>query len=103
MEVLLEFEGCRRIVKLYETDGAEQITGKIHEEIKKFGDIQINEYLSQVETKSKKTGDGVFRLQKWSEKWDCYVDVDSDCIMDVKDGDRITISKSKVDVQVSFA
>lgn len=34
-------------------------------------------------------------LQKWSEKWECYVDVDVNDITKMKDGDRIAIIKNQ--------
>lgn len=99
---MVEFEGSCRIVELADTDASGKgITQRIHDEIRKFGDTEINRCLSQ--TKSTEH-DKTYRLQKWSEKWECYVDVDANDITKMKDGDRIAIIKTKKsEVKVSLA
>ena len=90
MEVLLEFEGSRRVVHL---NGVEVgVRERLEEEIRKFGDEEINSCLES----GKK-----YNLKKWSDKWKCYIDVDEDSILDLKDGDRIAIGK-KCEVEVSL-
>ena len=88
MEVLLELGESRRIIHLESMPNIELI----HKEIEKFGDPEINSCLSLPPAERGK----VFRLQKWSQKWECYVDVDSsEMSLSLKDGDRITVTKKR--------
>ncbi len=102
MEVLLEYEGSRRVVRIPDTEATEALQ-LIYAEIQKFGDVDINRSLESQSQQQR-----AFSLQKWSEKWKCYVNLDDDAVMyELKDGDRITIKKKNhnthntADVQVS--
>ena len=55
MEILLEYEGFRRVLQLQSTSSSEEMEQKILDEVKKFGDKEID-----ITT--------AYSLQKWSSK-----------------------------------
>ena len=66
---------------------ASGVLPKIEDEIKKFGDQEINLSLSQATTEKN------YSIQKWSDRWNCYLSVDNESLSELQDGDRITIVK----------
>ena len=84
-EVLFEFGGSRKPLSLQR----DSLVGVVERELVSFvGDACLLPFAklpSDVPTTSKKV---LYLLQRWSDKWDAFVDVK--CADEVQDGDRLT-------------
>ena len=85
MEVLLEFGERRRILRLNSTISSKDVKRKMVEEVIKFG-LEFRE-------------DEV-SFQKWSQRWQCFVSVDDDALVNVEDGDRVQVIINQANVSL---
>ena len=94
VEVLIELQGSRRQVSL-KKESPEQLQA----EFRHFDSSIELAVCSDRDSPGRK-----FLLQRWSEKWRCFVDVAE--IAEIKDGDRLTIApvpaKEIIPTKVSF-
>ena len=70
MEILLEFQGSHRPLTVTVSDAV----AKVHDAAKEIADIDVEKYI----------------LQRFSEKWNGFVDVTKP--NEIVDGDRVTLS-----------
>ena len=90
MEVLFEFQGSRRLLK---PQSSEAVVELVLAEVKKFdqyafilcGSISDND--PEQSNAEPRVG---YLLQKWSQKWDAYMDVIT--VDEVDDGDKLTVT-----------
>ena len=82
MDVLFEFEGSRKAVKVTK----ESLLHVIETELKSFGYV-VRVVLSGGE--AEEGWDGCYILQRWSPRWMSYVDVQS--VDEVMEEDRLTV------------
>ena len=84
MEVLVEFKGSRRQLTLSNS------TGNVLEEISNaLGKTVVLAKAESSQPKSTSPTCAEYLLQRWSGKWDTYVDVDN--LSEITDGDRLTV------------
>ena len=93
MEVLLEYETSRRLLK---PSGGVITRCLLEEEFENTGwrgSIDVRDAISTHETdegeSSTCTSNTKYILQRWEHKWNCFIDVSN--IEEVKNGDRITV------------
>ena len=79
MEVLLEYEGSRRQLRVNENTF---LINSVNEELRKIGARRTVELAGL-------DGSGRYLLQRWSSKWRAFVDVTE--LGEVVDGDRLTV------------
>ena len=101
MEVLFEYHGSRRQLNI--GDG-ENLTRLASSELQRMGKRRAQVFTAgddlPVSGGREETTPDVYLLQKWSEQWECYVDV-VHC-NEVHDGERLTvIAKPKPSSKVS--
>ncbi len=88
MEVLVEYGEVRQVVKLSDEDSLETIQREFQ---------KIDENITLCGSKNS------FSLQKWSKKFNCFVNLND--VADFQDGDHLTVVCKKVkqenDVEVS--
>ena len=90
MAVLLEYKGCKREINIANVPSACEAVAR---ELKKLGKdalvaISRGECSSSTST-AREDGRPVYVLQKWSSKWDTYVDVAD--VGEINAGDRLTV------------
>ncbi len=89
MEVLFEYKGSRRQLNVA---GGESLTRVLSRELQRVGKPRAQVFTAKDDLPSSRRGEQVpdiYLLQKWSEQWECYVDV-AHC-NDVSDGDRLAV------------
>ena len=91
MEVLLEYEASRRLLK---PSGGIITRCALEDEFKKTGwsgTIDVRDTISthEMDEAEHSTCNNMYILQRWEGKWDCFIDVSS--IEEVKNGDRLTV------------
>ena len=90
MEVLFEFQGSRRLLK---PQSSEAVVELVLAEVKKFDQYAfiLCESISDNDPEQSNAEPRVGYLpQKWSQKWDAYVDVIT--VDEVDDGDKLTVT-----------
>lgn len=92
MEVLFEYKGSRRQLTVAEREG---VTRVVSSELRRLGRSRAQVFTANDElpTATGRRGQAalpdIYLLQKWSQQWDCYVDVNH--CNEVTDGDRLAV------------
>lgn len=88
MEVLFEYRGSRRQITVADSEG---VTRVLSRELHRIGKPKARVFTVNDELPSRSQGPlpDIYLLQKWSQQWDCYVDVAHS--NEVADGDRLAV------------
>ena len=97
MEVLFEYRGSRRQLSVSDK---ESLTRVVSGELQRVGKTRAQVFTANDNLPARGDRPEVYLLQKWSDQWDCYVDVAHH--NEVSDGDKLAvIAKPKPPSRVS--
>ena len=90
MEVLFDFNGSKRLLK---ATSHQALADLVLKEIVRYNPNATLRFDLEQESTSEQRSQYI--VQKWSKKWESYIDVD---LSDVEDGDKISATQSSVAV-----
>ena len=93
MEVLLEYKASRRQLAVADHDSVCDVLASVLRNAGWQGQLMFG--APETSTASAQlSSPSVYILQRWTERWNTFVDVEN--VMEVKDGDRLTVNLKPV-------